>query len=88
MQKWRSELQEINKISFLEEEPFTYFTGYHILEPLIRDREISDIKVISYDRVRVKRFGKREDSAVRFKYNQELKKFAEFIADKNQVSIL
>lgn len=87
MQKWRSELQEINKVSFLEEEPFTYFTGYHILEPLIRDREISDIKVISYDRVRVKRFGKREDSAVRFKDNQELKQFAEFVAAKNQVSI-
>lgn len=87
MQKWKSELQEINRVTFLEEEPFTYFTGYHVLEPLIRDREISDIKVISYDRVRVKRFGKREDSAVCFKDNQELKQFAEFVAAKNQVSI-
>ncbi len=87
MQKWKEELQEINKGQMLREEPFTYFTGYHVLEPLIKDREISDIKIISYDRVRVKRLGKREDSAICFKDNQELKQFAEFVAAKNQVSI-
>ncbi len=87
MQKWRGELQEINRGQLVLEEPFTYFTGYHVLEPLIQDREISDIKIISYDRVRVKRLGKREDSAVCFKDNQELKQFAEFVAAKNQVSI-
>lgn len=87
MQKWKNELQEISKEGLLKEEPFTYFTGYHVLEPLLRDREISDIKVLGYDRVRVKRFGKREDSAVCFKDSQELKQFVEFVAAKNQVSI-
>ena len=87
MQFLKGEFTEQNKVPFVREEPFTYFTGYHVLEPLIKDREISDIKVISYDRVRVKRLGRREDSAVCFKTPQELKQFTEFVAAKNQVSI-
>ena len=87
MQFLKGEFTEQNKVPFVREEPFTYFTGYHVLEPLIKDREISDIKVISSDRVRVKRLGRREDSAVCFKTPQELKQFTEFVAAKNQVSI-
>lgn len=87
MQFLKGEMTEQSKSSLVREEPFTYFTGYHVLEPLIKDKEISDIKVISYDRVRVKRLGKREDSAVCFKTPQELKQFIEFVAAKNQVSI-
>ncbi len=87
MQFFKGDFTEQMKALQLKEEPFTYFTGYHVLDPLIKDKEISDIKVISYDRVRVKRLGKREDSAVTFKNSQELKQFTEFVAAKNQVSI-
>ncbi len=87
MQFLKGESAEQGKVSFVREEPFTYFSGYHVLEPLIKDREISDIKIISYDRIRVKRMGQREDSAVCFKSPQELKQFTEFVAAKNQVSI-
>lgn len=87
MQFFKSDLTEQMKTSLIREEPFTYFVGYHVLDPLIKDREISDIKIISYDRVRVKRLGKREDSAVCFSSPQELKQFTEFVAAKNQVSI-
>lgn len=87
MQRIKGEFQEMCKSHLIREEPFTYFTGYHVLDPLIKDREISDIKIISYDRIRVKRLGRREDSAVCFKDVQELKQFAEFVAAKNQVSI-
>lgn len=87
MQFLKGENAEQNKGVLVREEPFTYFTGYHVLEPLIKDREISDIKIISYDRIRVKRYGKREDSAVCFESPQELKQFTEFVAAKNQVSI-
>ncbi|MCD8379531.1 MAG: Flp pilus assembly complex ATPase component TadA [Lachnospiraceae bacterium] len=71
----------------VREEPFPYFQGYHVLEPLIKDDEISDIKVLSYDRIRVKRLGRREDSELTFASAQELKQFTEFVAAKNQVSI-
>lgn len=87
MQKFKAEFPEPGKAFAVREEPFTYFSGYHVLEPLIKDREISDIKIISYDRVRVKRLGQREDSAVCFQSPQELKQFTEFVAAKNQVSI-
>ena len=87
MQFFKEDFKEQMKSSLVREEPFTYFVGYHVLDPLIKDREISDIKIISYDRVRVKRLGKREDSAVCFANSQELKQFAEFVAAKNQVSI-
>lgn len=87
MQFLKGEITEPNRVPYVQEEPFTYFTGYHVLDPLIKDREISDIKIISYDRVRVKRLGRREDSAVCFKTSQELKQFTEFVAAKNQVSI-
>ncbi|MFI3238099.1 MAG: ATPase, T2SS/T4P/T4SS family [Lachnospiraceae bacterium] len=71
----------------VHEDLFTYFTGYHILDSLIMDREISDIKVLSFEHIRVKRLGKREDSEVRFKTVQEFRQFVEFVAAKNQVSI-
>lgn len=87
MQFFKNDTAEHFKVPMIQEEPFTYFTGYHVLDPLIQDKEVSDIKIISYDRIRVKRLGKREDSAVCFKSVQELKQFAEFIAAKNQVSI-
>lgn len=87
MQIFKGEFPELYKSQFVKEESFAYFNGYHVLEPLISDREISDIKVISYDRIRVKRLGRREDSAVSFASAQELKQFSEFVAGKNQVSI-
>lgn len=83
----KGELLEQKMNQLLRDEPFTYFTGYHILEPLIKDKEISDIKIISYDKIRVKRLGKREDSEICFESPQELKQFTEFIAAKNQVSV-
>ncbi len=81
--------REINSEArmMVREEPFPYFQGYHVLEPLIKDDEISDIKVLSYNRIRVKRLGRREDSELTFASTQELKQFTEFVAAKNQVSI-
>lgn len=83
----KGESFEQKMTQLLREEPFTYFSGYHILDPLIKDKEVSDIKIISYDKIRVKRLGKREDSDIRFGSPQELKRFTEFIAAKNQVSV-
>lgn len=87
MHFFKGESFEQKMTQLLREEPFTYFSGYHILDPLIKDKEISDIKIISYDKIRVKRLGKREDSDIRFDSPQELKRFTEFVAAKNQVSV-
>ncbi len=87
MQKFKTEFPELLKAQMVREDGFTYFTGYHVLDPLIKDKDISDIKIISFDKIRVKRLGKREDCAIRFQSPQELKQFTEFVAAKNQVSI-
>ena len=43
-----------------------YVFGYSILSPLIDDEEISDIRVVAYDNVRIKRQGKRMDAGICF----------------------
>ena len=64
-----------------------YVFGYHILEPLVNDDMISDIKIIRYDIVRIKKNGKRMTSDIRFKDNGELNRFVEYVAIRNKINI-
>lgn len=64
-----------------------YIFGYYRLTPLIDDLDISDIKVVSYDNVRIKIKGKRYSSDIKFKDEKEFENFVIYIATKNQVNI-
>ncbi len=64
-----------------------YIFGYSVLSPLIDDPLISDIRVIGYDRIRIKREGKRMDARVSFSSEKEYRQFVDYAATKNQVSI-
>lgn len=64
-----------------------YVFGYYRLTPLIDDPEISDIRCLTYDSVRVKKNGRRMDSGVRFQSLKEYKSFIEFVAIRNQVNV-
>lgn len=64
-----------------------YVFGYSILSPLIDDDDISDIRVVSFDNVRVKRKGKRTDGGVSFSSPKEYRQFVDYVATKNQVNI-
>lgn len=64
-----------------------YIFGYSLLSPLIDDPEISDIRIINYDRIRVKRNGKRMDAKVAFHSEKEYRAFIDYVATKNQVNI-
>ena len=64
-----------------------YVFGYHILDSLIDDEEISDIKILGYNKVRIKRNGKRRASGVSFKNNEDVNRFVENVAIKNKVSL-
>lgn len=64
-----------------------YVFGYSILTPLIDDPDISDIRCIAFDDIRIKRKGKRCAANVRFRSEKEYKHFIEFVATKNQVNI-
>lgn len=64
-----------------------YVFGYHILDSLIDDEEISDIKILGYDRIRIKKNGKRMDSGISFRSVEDVNRFVENIAIKNKVSL-
>lgn len=61
--------------------------GYQILEELINDESISDIKVLSFDNIRVKRNGKRESTNIKFKDNDDYKKFIKVVAATNEINL-
>ncbi len=64
-----------------------YTQGWGVLQPLIDDRELTDIKVISYDNIRVKRNGKRQKADIQFASPDSLKRFVNMIAVRNGGSI-
>ncbi len=64
-----------------------YIFGYSRLSPLIDDPEISDIRIVSFDNVRVKKQGKRVDGGISFRSEKEYRQFVDYVATKNQVNI-
>lgn len=74
-----------------EEELLTFFEqyifGYSRLSPLIDDKTISDIRIVSHDNIRVKREGKRMDGKIAFQSEKEYRQFIDYVATKNQVNI-
>jgi pilus assembly protein CpaF len=64
-----------------------YMWSYDRLDPLIDDEDISDIKCLAYNCIRVKRLGHRETSDIRFKDKASYARFVERAAIKNRVSI-
>lgn len=64
-----------------------YIFGYSRLSPLIDDPEVSDIRIVSYDNIRIKRRGKRMDAGISFLSEKEYRQFVDYVATKNQVNI-
>ncbi len=64
-----------------------YIFGYSRISPLIDDREISDIRIVSHDNIRVKRRGQRMDAGISFLSEKEYRQFVDYVATKNQVNI-
>ncbi|MEG1640687.1 MAG: ATPase, T2SS/T4P/T4SS family, partial [Ruthenibacterium sp.] len=65
----------------------SFVWSYDILDDLINDESISDIKVFGKNQIRVKRYGKRETSPVHFRNDAHFNRFIEHVAVKNKVSI-
>lgn len=64
-----------------------YIWGYHVLDDLIEDESISDIKVMNENNIRVKRLGRREGTNVKFRSKDDYKSFVNYVAVKNKVNI-
>ena len=64
-----------------------YIFGYSRLSPLMDDKSISDIRVVSHDCIRIKREGKRMDAGIAFASEKEYRQFIDYVATRNQVNI-
>lgn len=82
----RSEHDEL-VINEVIEQLKRFLWGYYILEDLIEDETISDIKVLRYNNIRIKRNGVRMNSEVRFISAEKYKQFVNAVAVKNCKSL-
>lgn len=64
-----------------------YIFGYSRLSELIDDKTVSDIRVVSYDNIRIKRRGQRMAADTAFASPREYRQFIDYIAARNQVNI-
>lgn len=79
-----TERQQAQELTGLFEQ---YIFGYSRISPLIDDREISDIRIVSHDNIRIKRRGQRMDAGISFLSEKEYRQFVDYVATKNQVNI-
>ena len=61
--------------------------GYGIIDELIHDKDISDIKLHGYDSIRVKKKGKRFDSGITFDSPDNYINFVTRLLEKNRVNL-
>lgn len=64
-----------------------YVFGYSILTPLIDNPDISDIRCVSFDNIRIKEKGVRRQADISFASEHAYMSFIDMIATKNQVNI-
>ena len=64
-----------------------YIFGYSRLSALIDDRTVSDIRVVGYNNIRIKRKGQRMEAGAAFSSPGEYRQFIDYIATRNQVNI-
>lgn len=65
----------------------TYTLGWGVLQGLIDDDEISDVKIIDYNNIRIKCIGVRKKADVQFSSRESMKRFINMIAVRNGGSI-
>lgn len=61
-----------------------YMWGYYIIEPLLMDKDISDIKILSYDNITYKKNGERFVSNLRFANAADFKRFVSMVCTRNK----
>lgn len=61
--------------------------GFGILDDLINDEEISDIRLVDENTVRVKRLGKRMGTNIKFSSRTEYEHYIQMITNKNNTNI-
>ena len=61
--------------------------GYGLIDELIHDKTISDIKIHDANHIRIKREGKRESSAITFPSEESYERFVTRLLERNKVNL-
>lgn len=64
-----------------------YIFAFHVLTDLMAAKDISDIKVLSWDNVRIKQLGKRKSTNVKFWSPEDYRGSVEMFAVKNGINL-
>lgn len=64
-----------------------YVFGFHVLTGLVEEEDISDIKVLAWDNVRIKRLGQRLGTGITFWSPEDFRGAVEMIAVKNGINL-
>lgn len=83
---YKDRLTEKDKC-YIINELFNAVYKYHVLTPLIKDPVIMDIKVLNYNKIRVKANGERQTSNLQFDSMEDYVSFVEGIAYRNNIDI-
>lgn len=61
-----------------------YMWGYYVIEPLLNDVDVSDIKILSYSNITYKKNGKRYVADLKFANAADYKRFVSMICTRNK----
>ena len=64
-----------------------YIFQFHVLTEVMEAKDISDIKVLAWDNVRIKQLGKRKGTEIRFWSPEDFRGFVEMVAVKNGINM-
>ena len=64
-----------------------YIFKFHVLTGVMEAQDISDIKVLAWDNVRIKQLGKRKGTDIQFWSPEDFRGFVEMIAVKNGINM-
>lgn len=70
-------------ITYIEQ----YIFQFHVLTEVMQAKDISDIKVLAWDNVRIKQLGRRKATDIRFWSPEDFRGFVEMIAVKNGINM-
>lgn len=64
-----------------------YIFAFHVLTDLMNEKDISDIKVLAWDNVRVKQLGKKRGTSVKFWSPEDYRGSGEILTVKSGINL-
>lgn len=81
--KGREYIEKKDVIEYIDK----LLSGYGAVDALIDNKEISDIKIYSYDHIRIKKYGRRSSYDTAFDSPDDYRRFTNLVAIKNEVPL-